>query len=74
MYLSHPIFPSIFSDLLNLFVGGCIFFIVYVLCVPLLRAINRDDVESLREISKGLGPLSQLIKLLLGLMEKMMNL
>ncbi len=54
----------------SLIVGGIIFLIAYVVTTPLIKAVNPDDIENLRQMLSELGPLSRLFTLPLDLIEK----
>ena len=46
---------------------------VYVLALALLRAVNETEIENLREVLQGLGPLTRLLDLLLKAFEKILS-
>lgn len=73
IFLLYSPFQPIYSDWMILFIGGVLFLIVYVLSAPLLGAVSKDDLESLKEMFKGFGPISWFIGLLLGLLRKIVN-
>jgi O-antigen/teichoic acid export membrane protein len=55
---------------LLLFVGAIIFILIYLICAPLLGAVNRADIDNLKMMTSGLGPFSKIIAIPLLLMKK----
>jgi stage V sporulation protein B len=51
-------------------VGAIFFLLVYIICVPLVGAINQMDIKNLRIMFSGLGIISKLLEILLILIEK----
>ncbi len=58
------------SDWLNLLIGIGIFLVVYLVSAPLVGAINQADVNNLRTMFSGLGPVSKIIDIPLKFMEQ----
>jgi len=44
---------------------------VYLVAAPLIRAVDKNDVHSLREMLSGLGPFSPVFNIPLMIMEKL---
>ena len=61
-----------FSNWIALIVGAVVFLFSFLLAILLTRAINRSDINNLREMLGGLGPLRRLFSLLLDIIEKLM--
>ena len=57
----------------ELTVGGISFLLVYLIVAPLIRAVDKKDVHSLREMLSGLGPLSYIFNLPLAVIEKLLD-
>jgi O-antigen/teichoic acid export membrane protein len=55
----------------ELFIGGIAFIVVYLLVVPLIRAVNKNDIRTLREMLGGLGPFSYIFNIPLKIIEKL---
>jgi O-antigen/teichoic acid export membrane protein len=55
----------------KLAIGGMIFLVTYLTSAPLIQAVNQTDINNLREMVSGLGPLSSIFNLLLNFMEKL---
>lgn len=55
----------------KLIAGATAFLATYITTTPLIGAINKTDIQSLREMLSELGPLSHLSKLPLGIIEKL---
>ena len=58
---------------IELAVGGVCFLGVYLVAAPLIRAVEKDDVHSLREMLSGLGPLSYIFNIPLTIIEKLLG-
>ena len=58
-------------DWISLIIGGTIFFGTYLIAAPLIRAVNTDDIENLKQMLSGLGPLSHVFDIPLNLIEKL---
>ncbi|MCW4016502.1 MAG: oligosaccharide flippase family protein [Candidatus Bathyarchaeota archaeon] len=58
---------------IELIIGGVIFLLVYLVCAPLIRAVNKKDVHSLREMLSGLGPFSPIFNIPLMVIEKLLD-
>jgi O-antigen/teichoic acid export membrane protein len=56
---------------IRLFVGAIIFLGTYILIIPTIGAITKDEIHNLRDIFSGLGVVSRIIKVPLWLLEKM---
>ncbi|MFQ5710580.1 MAG: oligosaccharide flippase family protein [Candidatus Geothermarchaeales archaeon] len=71
-YLST--FQVVFRPQLALvFVGGLIFIVFYLILLPLVKAVDSDDINNLRKILGELGPFSGLIIPLINLEEKILG-
>ena len=55
----------------RLIVGALIFLITYTTAAPLMGAVNKTDIQNLREMLNELGPLSYLFRLPLNIIEKL---
>jgi stage V sporulation protein B len=62
-----------FSYLIELLLGGVTFLFIYLIAAPLIRAVNKNDVRSLREMLSGLGPLSYIFNIPLSIIEKLLG-
>jgi O-antigen/teichoic acid export membrane protein len=62
-----------FSKWIALIVGAAVFLFSFLLAVLLTRAINRSDINNLREMLSELGPLRRLFHFLLNIIEKLMT-
>jgi hypothetical protein len=58
----------------ELAVGGVVFVCVYFVAAPLIRAINKNDVNSLRGMFSGLGPISYAFEIPFRILEKLLDL
>lgn len=58
---------------IELGVGGIAFVFVYFVSAPLIRAIDKNDVRSLREMFSGLGPISYVFEIPFKIMEKLLD-
>jgi len=67
-YLSLNLLDT--SDWIRLAGGGAVFLTVYTLATPLIGAISQADIDNLRTMFSGLGVISKLINVLLGLVER----
>jgi O-antigen/teichoic acid export membrane protein len=61
-----------FASWIRLLIGVVIFLPVFITVVLLMRTINRQDINNLREMLSGLGPLQRPFNLFLGIIEKLM--
>jgi putative peptidoglycan lipid II flippase len=61
-----------FSNWIALIVGAPVFLFSFMLAIILTRAINRADLNTLREMLSGMGSLRRLFGLLLDVIEKLM--
>lgn len=57
--------------LVEAFSGGMAFLIVYLVAAPLIRAVDKNDVRSLRGMLSGLGPFSYIFNIPLKIIEKL---
>lgn len=55
---------------IELIIGTATFAITYFISAPLIGAVTKVDIQNLNETSKGLGPLRQLLRLPLYIIEK----
>ena len=61
-----------FTYWVELLIGITVFLAVYVLAATLTRAVNRHDIDNLRAITKGLGPLTKIVYFILGIISKLL--
>jgi len=61
-----------FSNWVALIVGAVVFLFSFVLAILLIRAIDRSDINNLRAMLGGLGPLRRPINFALDILEKLM--
>ncbi len=59
--------------LIEAFAGGITFLLVYLVAAPLIRAVDKNDVRSLREMLSGLGPFSYVFNIPLRIIEKLLT-
>jgi len=65
-----------FSTILNapyvilLFSGAIIFLLIYLISAPLIGAVNRVDIDNLKMMFSGLGPISKILSIPLLFMQK----
>jgi stage V sporulation protein B len=57
--------------LLEAFGGGIVFLVVYLVAAPLIRAVDKNDVKSLKGMLGGLGPFSYVFNIPLRIIEKL---
>ena len=62
-----------FSNWIALIVGALVFLFSFLLAIILTRAINRSDINNLREMLGGLGPLRRPFGFLLNFIEKLIT-
>lgn len=62
-----------YSYIVELVVGGVAFLLAYLVAAPLIRAVNKRDVESLRQMLSGLGPFSPIFNIPLMIIEKLLD-
>ncbi len=69
-------FLTVFNVLavVNLVVGFVVFVAVYLVAAPLIGAVNKTDLDNLRSMFSGLGPVSSLLAVPLMFMEKSLKL
>jgi O-antigen/teichoic acid export membrane protein len=53
-----------------LFAGAIIFILIYLICAPLIGAVNQADIDNLKIMTSGLGPISKIVEIPLMLMRK----
>jgi uncharacterized membrane protein YfcA len=58
------------AEWLRLITGGIIFLTIYIIVAPSIGAIVQDDTRNLRVMLSGLGFISTIVNLLLGIAEK----
>ena len=61
------------QDWVKLAVGGIIFLATYFIAAPLIRAIDKSDINNLREMLSDLKPFSKLFDIPLSIMEKLLT-
>jgi len=57
----------------ELFAGGITFLIVYLVAAPLIKAVNKNDINNLREMLSDLGPFSHLFHIPLSIVERLLT-
>jgi len=62
-----------FQYWVELVAGGITFLTVYFVAAPLIRAVDENDVNNLREMLSDLGPFSHLFHILLNIIEKLLT-
>jgi len=60
-----------FSHWITLIIGGICFLFIYLILVSLIGAVNKNDVENIREMLKELGPLLKIVNPLFKSIEKL---
>ncbi len=58
------------ANWITLIIGTIIFLAAYIITAPLLRAINKTDIQYLKEMVKTLGPLAPIFNLPLAIVEQ----
>ena len=53
--------------------GAVIFLSSYIICIPIIGAVNQDDINNLRAMFSGLGPVSKLLQLPLIVIETVLK-
>lgn len=66
-----PIYLLTLPHWVELIIGTAIFLITYIITVPLTGAINKGDIQNLKEMLKALGPLFHAFNPLLAIMERL---
>lgn len=56
-----------------LIIGAFLFLLVYVVTAPILGAVNKKDIQYLKEMVKALGPLAPIINIPLVIVEQITN-
>jgi O-antigen/teichoic acid export membrane protein len=70
--ITHLLLSQInFGYFTELIIGGVVFLFVYLVAAPMIRAVNKKDVHSLREMLSGLGPISPIFNIPLMIIEKL---
>jgi stage V sporulation protein B len=59
-----------FADWIMLTIGIALFLAIYIFSAPMIGAVNRTDIENLRKMLSGLGIISKIVNIPLGLAEK----
>jgi len=62
-----------FHHWIKLVLGGIIFLATYFIAAPLVRAVDKNDINNLREMLSDLGPFSHLFNLPLSIIEKLLT-
>ena len=62
-----------FQHWVELVTGGVTFLMVYLVTAPLIRAVNKNDINNLREMLSDLGPFSHLFNIPLNIIEKLLT-
>jgi len=62
-----------FHHWIKLVLGGTIFLATYFIAAPLVRAVDKNDINNLREMLSDLGPFSHLFNLPLNIIEKLLT-
>ena len=62
-----------FQHWVELVTGGVTFLMVYLVTAPLIRAVNKNDINNLRETLSDLGPFSHLFNIPLNIIEKLLT-
>jgi len=57
----------------KLVVGGIIFLATYFIAAPMIRAVDKNDINNLREMLSDLGPFSHLFRIPLSIVEKLLT-
>jgi len=61
------------QDWVKLVVGGIIFLATYFMAAPLIRAVDKSDINNLREMLSDLKPFSKVFDVPLSIMEKLLT-
>jgi len=71
--ITHIIVSQLnFNWWVKLFAGGITFLMTYLVAAPLIRAVDKNDVNNLREMLSDLGPFFHLFNLPLNIIEKLL--
>jgi O-antigen/teichoic acid export membrane protein len=70
-YIFINMFQS--AEWLDLIGGGLVFFVTYLVVAPSIGAVLKDDIINLKSMLSGLGIISKMINLALGVAEKVAN-
>lgn len=62
------------ADWLNLIIGVTVFLSTYIIIAPSIGAVVQEDLNNLKELFSGLGFISRIVNLLLGMTEKIAGL
>jgi O-antigen/teichoic acid export membrane protein len=60
------------GDWATLIFGSVIFLVVYLIALPICRAINSDDIVELNEVAEVIGPLAPIFKSALSLLRRLL--
>ena len=72
--ITHIIVSQLnFQYWVELVAGGIIFLMVYLVTAPLIRAVDENDINNLREMLSDLGPFSHLFNIPLNIIEKLLT-
>jgi stage V sporulation protein B len=72
--ITHIIISQLnFQYWVELVAGGITFLMVYLVAAPLMRAVDENDVNNLREMLSDLGPFSHLFRIPLNIIEKLLT-
>jgi O-antigen/teichoic acid export membrane protein len=72
--ITHIIISQLnFQYWVELVIGGITFLIVYLVAAPLIKAVDKNDINSLREMLSGLGPFAHLFQIPLNIIEKLLT-
>jgi len=72
--ITHIILSQLnFQYWVELVAGGITFLIVYLIAASLIRAVDKNDINSLREMLSDLGPFSHLFQIPLGIIERLLT-
>jgi len=72
--ITHIIISQLnFQYWAELVAGGITFLIVYLVAAPLIKAVNKDDINNLREMLSDLGPFSRLFYIPLNIVERLLT-
>ena len=70
--ITYAVTPQLsLPNWLELIIGAAIFLTTYTTTAPLIGAVNKKDIQNLRETLKELGPLSRIFNFPLNIIEKL---
>ena len=61
------------GDWATLIFGSVIFLVVYLIALPICRAINSDEIAELNEAAEVIGPLAPIFKTALSLLRRLVK-